>query len=843
LALEGRALLSNLIVSNTNDSGRGSLRAAINQSNADGGGDTIVFSSLFNAPQTITLTEGPLRLTNRATTTITGPGATLLTVSGNSVGRVFSVFGPAQISGLTITDGDAVAGGGILNTDQLTLNGVVVSGNSADDGGGVLNTGGTARLSMTNSTVSGNLAVVGGGLCNGFVSYLSAPGSSALWLTNCTISGNTAESSGNNVSGGGGLFNAGGCSTTMTNCTVTGNTASGNASGGGLYNYTAFLKSGTLVLTNTIVAGNGGGDVEGDCAGGNNLIGDGLGMSGIENGSNGNQVGTAGALSNPLLAPLGNYGGPTQTMALLPGSPAIGGGTTAGAPANDQRGELRSGHVDIGAFQSQGFTLTPADGRNTESTAVDKAFPYPLAVSVKADNPDEPVDGGVVTFAVMPVGGASAALSAATATIAGGRASVTATANGTIGTYQLAASAAGAGETGIALTNTETRSLKVTTQLDVVNELDGLTSLREAIAYANSHPGPDTIVFDPAFFGTQHRTIRLTGGPLTLTDPAITTIIGPGAGRLTLSGRAKSRVFDVRGGSLALDGVTITGGRADRGGGIRNNGGKLWLDHVVIRGNRARIGGGLFNNGATSFTDVVIRGNTAPLRSGVYSTQSATLTRRVLSSPKPAALILLDDFNGNGGVPNNWMQIFGGAGDVSEQPYQLTLTDSTGASAGIASNLQSSVFSPLGVTTAIHVIINSVNADGNAIFGIIGRSAKGFLTGYLAVGIDAQGDVFIVEQSPSIPQRFVPIGTDKSYTGGSTQVNFTIDPLGVTVSTPGFNSGRILFNRDLNRFSLAEAFGNRAIPALVGASQPNDTGGSANFRLIQVTTIATARRG
>ena len=76
MALEGRELLSTLTVSNTDDSGAGSLRAAVAQADADGGGDTIVFSSLFNSPHTIALTGGQLELTGtKAPTTITGPGA------------------------------------------------------------------------------------------------------------------------------------------------------------------------------------------------------------------------------------------------------------------------------------------------------------------------------------------------------------------------------------------------------------------------------------------------------------------------------------------------------------------------------------------------------------------------------------------------------------------------------------------------------------------------------------------------------------------------------------------------------------------------------------------------
>ena len=87
------ALLSTLTVSNTDDSGAGSLRAAIVQADADGGGDTIVFSSLFNTPQTITLTSGQLELTGTATTMINGPGANLLTVNGGDASRVFAVYG------------------------------------------------------------------------------------------------------------------------------------------------------------------------------------------------------------------------------------------------------------------------------------------------------------------------------------------------------------------------------------------------------------------------------------------------------------------------------------------------------------------------------------------------------------------------------------------------------------------------------------------------------------------------------------------------------------------------------------------------------------------------------
>ena len=96
---------------------------------------------------------------------------------------------------------------------------------------------------------------------------------------------------------------------------------------------------------------------------GNNLIGKTDGSSGWV-GSD--LTGTIAQPLNPLLAPLGNYGGPTQTMALLPGSPAIDAGNNALIPAGvttDQRGFARivNGTVDIGAFEVQ---VRPAGGQH-----------------------------------------------------------------------------------------------------------------------------------------------------------------------------------------------------------------------------------------------------------------------------------------------------------------------------------------------------------------------------------------------------------------------------------------------------------------------------------------------
>ena len=102
-------MLSTFTVDSTaDDGGTGTLRWALGQADASNQADTIAFSSLFNSPQTITLTGGTLMLTDTATATITGPGASLLTISGNKASGVFAIEGgSAAISGMTVTGGQA----------------------------------------------------------------------------------------------------------------------------------------------------------------------------------------------------------------------------------------------------------------------------------------------------------------------------------------------------------------------------------------------------------------------------------------------------------------------------------------------------------------------------------------------------------------------------------------------------------------------------------------------------------------------------------------------------------------------------------------------------------------
>ena len=310
-SLEARQLLSSFTVNEFNvDSATtsGSLRWALTQATTSPGNNTVTFDpTVFSVPRTITLTAGELSLTDTNPSggvTVSGPGANLLTVSGNHASRVFDTTGgSAALSGLTITGGEATTGGGLYSSSSnLSLSNVTVSGNSAVVGGGMFNSG-TATL--TDVTVSGNSAVDGGGL------FSDGPST----LTNVTVSGNSASQN------GGGIYNYM-SKMSLTNVTVSGNSA---ITGGGLRNY-----HGTTSLTNTIVAGNTvGGDIVGSYSGTHNLVG-----------------------GNPMLAPLGDYGGPTFSMPPLPGSPAINAGISSGTPATDQRGFARDGHRDIGADEA-----------------------------------------------------------------------------------------------------------------------------------------------------------------------------------------------------------------------------------------------------------------------------------------------------------------------------------------------------------------------------------------------------------------------------------------------------------------------------------------------------------
>jgi hypothetical protein len=318
---------------------------------------------IFNNSGTVNVTNGTFS-GNRAISgggiSNIGPGAVKIansTFSGNGGVRITSGF-PALVDGAAISNK-----GGTVEVTNSTLSGNDAGGGS---GGGIHNSqGGTVKV--TNSTLSGN--TVGGFFDRGLFGGGIYNDGGTVEVTNSTLSGNETTNAG---SRGAGIYNQAG-TVTLTNSTISGNKVNpsnkapvfpllSSAAGGGIWN------GGTVNVKNTIVALNSAAtdpDVSGSFAsGGYNLIGNGTGSTGFT--AVGDRVGTAAAPIDPLLNPLTNNGGPTQTRALQPGSPAINGGDPAfvltsgpfiGPPFYDQRGispfnRVSGGIIDIGAFES-----------------------------------------------------------------------------------------------------------------------------------------------------------------------------------------------------------------------------------------------------------------------------------------------------------------------------------------------------------------------------------------------------------------------------------------------------------------------------------------------------------
>jgi filamentous hemagglutinin family protein len=429
--------------------------------------------------------------------TVKGAGSGSTTVSGDGEVQVFQISNDRTVTldSMAIVDGYSdYDGGGILNGGTLTVSNSTLSGNSATYGGGILN-GGT--LTVSNSTLSGNSATYGGGIFNfgtATVSNSALSENSAtyygggifnfgtLTVNNSTLSGNSATYSGEGGEGegtGGGISNFG--TATVSNSTLSGNSAtyygggilndgtltvsnstlSENSAtyGGGISSSDRFSKS-SMEIGNSIVAGNTAStgreiymDIEsGDfTSNGYNLFGysGDSGLSGVETAST--DITPTVAL-NKIIAPLGNYGGPTQTHALVPGSVAINAGDSTITEA-DQRGVAPVGTRDIGAYESKGFALVATNGN--QSTTVNTAFANSLTVNLveTAFSSSLPVEGIEIQLS-FPSTGASATLNTLTGvTDSTGAFTFQATANPNAGSYAVQATSLGIAGTEFSLTN------------------------------------------------------------------------------------------------------------------------------------------------------------------------------------------------------------------------------------------------------------------------------------------------------------------------------------------------------------------------------------------------------
>ena len=477
--------------------------------------------------------------------TITGGRITDASSGRGGGGIRFGSSGELRVTASTVsgnsTTGGASGGGGISSLGNVFLTNSTVSGNSTRTifsyGGGVRTYSGD--VTVTNSTLSGNSSGSGGFASGGAIS--TSLGN--VTLTNSTLSGN------NSSGDGGGIFSSGVVS--VFNSTVSGNT-SGNL-GGGIH---VTNRGSSITISNSIVAGNTDDDGAPDLRSGNNartinysLIG----ATGLTILGNGNQVGTLMSPLDPLLSPLADNGGPTQTLALLAGSPAIDAGSDALAAglSSDQRGfpfvrsfddpTASGASVDIGSFEVQ--TLSPilvVDNRVDENDGDLSAGNFSLREAIDLINDD--LGANTITFDPSVFTGESNSLIRLTQ-----------------------------GE--LVVTETVTIDASAATDVTITGDAD-----------------------DNDVTNTSN----------------ITDVIESFA-RLDDNSRVLN--FDNPSGDLTLNSLTITGGRATGfrtlgGGGIRfASFGTFALTNSTVSGNSSSDGGGIYSLGDVSLTNSTVSGN------------------------------------------------------------------------------------------------------------------------------------------------------------------------------------------------------------------------------------------
>ncbi len=570
-----------------------------------------------------------------------------LSVSGNlTVTR--SVISGNQVSS---ENGDP-EGGGLSVSGNLTVTGSVISGNQVStyvgyaEGGGVNHGGGS--LTISNSTVAANHAIVDifdGAVGGGIVT------SGNLTVISSTIAGNTATSSDGGIS-------ASGPQVTIKNSIVAGN------SHGEVPSDIRISETGTLRVDYSLLGTN---------------VGTTLGEAPIgAPDSQGNLVGgSVHGTIDPLLGPLDDNGGLTETHALLPGSPAIDAGDPAamagvdGVPLYDQRGEPfarvasadSAARIDIGAYERQNLTVDLLDVASPTDTPID-------AVTILFTRPVSGFD--LADLVLSRNAGDNLLTSDQSLTTAdnrmfvlGGLADVTTLA----GYYTLRIIFPGSGivdtgggplDSGDDMSWAMGRSelgLTVDTLVDEVDGRidDGDISLRDAIAAAA--PG-ETIDFDSSLDGG---TILLTHGELLLTRPLtidgatlpLGLVIDAAGNDPTPSqddGQG-SRIFHVDDGdfgnqiAVEISGLTLTGGDVSGDGGAIYNRENLTITSSTLSGNSAsgyyaghggRIynagdGGGISNFGWATVTSSTISGNSATSGGGIYNSGTVAVTSSTLS--------------------------------------------------------------------------------------------------------------------------------------------------------------------------------------------------------------------
>ena len=594
----------NFVVTNTLDSGLGSLRRAFADAAAHGGPDTISFANGVSG--TINLSaEIATSDPDGASVDATSIGG--LTLDGGGSHRIFNSTGAGAFSltNLVFVNGSASSGlgGAIFCKGGLTLNSCTFSGNTATTSGGAVFA--FSALTVTGCTFTGNTTPGAGGAV-----MVSATSPLSSTFTSSTFVGNQA------TQGGGAITdNVTNEVVSITQCTIANNQSGTAGSGGGLdFSGTSQVKVSYSILANNTTNGSlkNYGSVLGSApvltANQYNLSDDTpLGFTGTDI-VNSTTIG---------LGPLQNNGGPTQTMAIGPGSPAFDGAAGFLLPriATDQRGFPVQNVPDIGAYESQ------ASGLSLSAASYTAVAGYPLIVTVhRGGNQSGSATVRLTTTAGTAPATAFTARPDTTASdvvfsdgeadkditinIAKSTAAADKTFSLTLGTPTAA------GQVADITPSTATVTIKtpVTLQVTSTND-DGPGSLRQMVATAASTPAYNVITFAPALNG---KTITL-GSQIEITDTVGVTIDASSLTLgITLDGAGYSRLFSAHltGSSFprfALLGLTLTGGNnvptgGGNGGAVSDVGYELELTRCTFAGNASnQAGGGVYVSASPAY--------------------------------------------------------------------------------------------------------------------------------------------------------------------------------------------------------------------------------------------------
>ncbi len=683
-ALEDRTAPATFTVLNLNDSGTDSLRDCISKANAASGADVVDFKGGLTG--TITLTGGEMAIQDPVS--IVGPGASVLTISGNKASRIFNSSGaPAgtaiNISGLTLSNGNAANGGAMqLGDESLTLNQCVITGNSATIHGGALNASGASTVTANGCTFAGNSATYSAGVILAINSAVRT-----IWQS-CTISGNTAQTGGgglyvggdllvehctiadnkstNIISGGGAGIRASGTfsSFIIRNSTISGNSSSTTGGGISLVYFSGLLSIQNSTITNNTADNSGGGihlksgtggsvSLESTIVSGNvspsepdinffntvtmknSAVGSNKGFTMTDLGGN-LPFGT-----NVKLGSLANNGGPTQTHAILGGSPVLDKGSNPASVTTDQRGagfpRLSGSASDIGAFEAKVTTFT------------------------------------------------------------------------------------------------------VTNQSD-----SGVGSLRDAVSKSNANAGSDIIAFDPVFFNVP-RTITLSTGEMVISDSL--TITGPGTTLATVDPAGKSRVFNIGSGTtVSISSLTLSNASSSgSGGAIIASASTVTLDLVTVTNCKtATRGGALFNTGAgakTVLNSCTLSGNSAAFEGGgLYASSYVLIESCTIAGNKAtggnftigggiyvrgtfaagALVIRNSTISGNTSKIGGGIHLYNVNGELTLQNNTIT-NNSAESGGGIAATV---FFDPVFISAESTIVSGNVATSGPDIAGSSGVKMK-----------------------------------------------------------------------------------------------------------------------